>query len=110
MLQMRLSTIIVALALGASACTTPVGLLYTDITMPYVTNMNATPLGKKKDEHDMKQIKDPIFTGFSVNWDSNAIGDIMTRNKFAKGYFADLQTFSVLLGIFGSQAVVVSGD
>ena len=59
---------------------------------------SATPAGVKTGELDVEQLQDPIFTGISISWDTNAIGEIAKRFGMTEIYSADVRTFSLLLG------------
>jgi len=96
-----------ALALGLGGCLN--GLLYTDVTRPLMRNLRGQPVGAKRGELDTKQLQDPLFTGISVSWDSNAIGDIAKEFGMTEVYSADLRTVSVLFGLFGQETVIVLG-
>jgi TRL (tRNA-associated locus)-like protein len=91
------------------ACGCVNGLLYTSITTPLTTNMRGTPAGAKSGELDVESLAEPIFTGIRAEWDSNAIGDIARKYGIKEIYYADVQRFSVLLGIFGQSTVRVYG-
>jgi hypothetical protein len=98
------------LALAPLACMRPMGLIYSDVTMPFDLNLNATPIGSKTASMDVNMVKYPVNESLQIDWASNAYGDIMTKYKIQKGYFADKRSLSILLGIFGQETVIVSGD
>ncbi len=100
---------VLSLLLAAPGCMTPRGLLYEDICLPLTTNMRGTPVGTKQSDLSTKEVRDPIFTGASVGWDSRAVGDIAKQNGFEEVHFADFRSFSILLGIFGQESVILSG-
>ncbi|MFN0207957.1 MAG: hypothetical protein ACKVS6_16755 [Planctomycetota bacterium] len=97
-----------ALALSEVSCVA--GILYSDVTYPLDTNLNNTPVGARTSRLDSKEVHDPFFTSIRIQWDSNAIGDIMKREGIARGYSADLNTFTILFGIWTQQHVRVNGE
>ena len=101
---------LVLLAFAPVACMRPVGLLYSDMTLPYDLNMNATPIGSKAQSLEINIVKYPINESLQIDWASNAVGDIMRKYGMKKAYFADKRSFSLLLGLFGQETVIVSGD
>lgn len=111
-ITMRISiirlAILAALALSPVSCVA--GILYSDVTVPLDTNLNNTPVGPRTSRLDSKEVHDPFFSSVRVQWDSNAIGDIMKREGFERGYSADLNTFSILFGIWTQQHVRVNGE
>lgn len=104
----RLLALAFALFMAAApGCVT--GLLYTDVATPLTTNMKGTPVGADYREMNVKQLKEPFFTGISIAWDSNAIGDIARQMGLEEIYYADVHEFSVLFGIFGTVTVRAQG-
>ena len=87
------------------------GLLYTNTTVPLVTNMDNTPIGTKSATIDSKQIKEPISgLSLSAEWSSRAIGDAARRAGLTQINFADMHTFSILGGIWKKQTIQVWGE
>ncbi len=86
------------------------GFIYTNVTEPLSTDMDKTPRGEKTFSIDTKELKEP-FTGFglSAEWDSRAIGDAARRGGMEIVFFADLQTISILNGLWKQQIVRVRG-
>ena len=92
-----------------SGCTK--GYLYTNTTVPLVTNMNKTPLGTKSVTLDSNQVKEPLSgIGVSAEWNSRAIGDAAKRAGMTTINFADMHTFSILGGIWKKQTIQVWGE
>lgn len=86
------------------------GYIYTSITKPLDRNLNANKMPQRVSDADTKELSDPFFTSVRVQWDSNAIGDVMTRNDLDNAQFADLETFSLLFGVWKQENVRVSGE
>ena len=96
---------ILALVLVLTGCTS--GLIYTHITTPLDVNLNNTPVFTGRTgtaKGDTKRIRYYV----DIEWDSNAIGDIMKRAGLTEVYYADLETLSVL-GIWTQRYVIVYG-
>lgn len=107
---MRICKIGAAVALVACAPSCVTGIIYSDVTLPLQTNLNVTKNGAKTSDSDAKEVHDPFFTGVRVQWDSNAIGDVMRRDSIQTGRFADLRIRSIVFGIWTQQWVRVTGD
>lgn len=92
-----------------AGCTS--GLIYTNVTKPFVTNMDMTPVGTKLAVLSTKKIKEP-FTRINVNaeWNSRAIGDAAKKAGLTTIYYADMNTFSLLGGIWKKQTIRVWGE
>ncbi|MHC4513853.1 MAG: TRL domain-containing protein [Planctomycetota bacterium] len=96
---------ILGLALVLSGC--GAGLIYTHITTPLDVNLNNTPVFTGRNETgkgDTKRIRYYV----DIEWDSNAIGDIMKRAGLTEVHYADMETTSVL-GIWTQRFVNVYG-
>ena len=93
---------ILGLELILSGC---IGGFYTHITEPLDVNLNNTPVfAGRGAKGDTKRIRYWV----DIEWDSNAIGDIMKKFGLSKVYYADLETLSVL-GIWTQKFVIVYG-
>jgi len=110
---MRLKILLLsALLLLCGMCTGCVyGLLYTNTTEPLVLNMDRTPRGPDQAFLDTKQVKGP-FSGvnLSAEWNSKAIGDAAKKAGIKKIFYADMQTFSILGGLWKKETVRVRGE
>ncbi len=82
------------------------GCIYTHIITPLDVNLNNTPVfDRLATKRDTKQVRLPYI---NLQWDSNAIGDIMKRAGLTEVHYADLETLSVL-GIWSQRFVTVYG-
>ena len=99
-----LRTVVVALALAASGCA-PIGLIYTNTTVPFDVNFDSTPVVQQDDEGDIKSIQYYV----RVQWGDASIGEIAKRNGFQKVHYADLRTLSVFL-FWQQQFVTIYGE
>lgn len=90
-----------------------IGLLYTDVTHPLVTNMSKTPNPERTKTATLDQdtLEEP-FTGLGVRVevDSIAIGEAAKKAGIQEIYYADLRTVSVLFGIYQRRTVIVTGE
>lgn len=108
-MKMRLVLSIVLLS-GIVGCS-PFGYVYNNTTRPLTYNMHSTPIGTKMATLDSRRIKEPI-TGLNmtIEWNSRAIGDAAKRQGIDKIYYADLNTFSLLGGLWEQKTIRVWGD
>jgi hypothetical protein len=83
------------------------GLLYTHTTKPLTTDYQQTPAGSGLNtaHGDTKHINIHL----QVKWDSNGIGEIAKSNDIREVYYADIETISVLFGIWQQQYVHIYG-
>lgn len=82
-------------------------MIYTRITVPLDVNLNDTPVftGRRESaQGDTRHIRYYV----QVEWESNAIGDIMKKHGLTKVHYADLEILSVL-GIWTQRFVHVYG-
>jgi hypothetical protein len=93
-----------ALFLTLNGCV--VGLIYTKVVEPLDLNADATPMVLNSRAGDIKQVQYSII---DVRWDSNAIGDIAKREGIETVYFADIETLSIVLGIWRRRTVYIYG-
>ena len=96
---------ILGLTFVLTGCTS--GLIYTHVTTPLDVNLNNTPVftGRRQTgKGDTKKIRYYV----DIEWDSNAIGDIMKQAGLTEVHYADLETLSVL-GIWTQRTVHVYG-
>lgn len=104
---MRRRAVIWILVLAAVLTGCGRGLIYTHITTPLDVNLHNTPVftGRAATaKGDTKRIRYYV----EVEWESNAIGDIMRRAGLTEVHYADLEILSVL-GIWTQRFVNVYG-
>lgn len=101
---LRLVLLFLVLPLGG--CT--YGLLYTSTTKPYVLNFDKTPNGITQPVGSAKMISIPT-TAISAGWSNRAIGEAAKNAGLEEIYYADLQTFSILLGLWEQKSLQVYG-
>ena len=87
------------------------GLLYTDTTQPFCTNLRGTPLGSKSGEGSSKKVEIPTTRiDLSAEWDSRAIGDIAKQQGIETIRGCDSRRQSYVLGIWHEDSIIVYGD
>jgi hypothetical protein len=87
-----------------------IGLVYTNVKMPFTQNLNATPVPTAPPASDrIVEIKEP-FTGLGLyaRVSVNAIGEIALQNGVETLYFADQEVFSIL-GVWKTHRVFLYG-
>jgi hypothetical protein len=109
---MRLLRALLILTLPAlSGCN--VGLLYTHTWTPLTTNFDRTPMFHSKTEtgaSDVKDLQIPApYHWLEFKWHVNAIGAIAKLEDLDEIYYADMEHFSVALGIWSQNTVHVYG-
>lgn len=72
--------------------------------------MNHTASSGKESTARLKQISIPRVPGARTVWSSNAIGVAAKEGGIEKIHFCDKKRFSVLGGLWGTDAVVVYGE
>jgi len=94
------------LCLPATGCVS--GWVYTDITVPVVTNMNHTPRNSRQVELSSHDIKFRGITWAEIN--SRAIADAAKQYGLSTIHFADQRTISFFGGIYRRRSVLVWGE
>jgi hypothetical protein len=93
----------------ASACTN--GVIYTRTTRPLVRNMNHTARASEKVYGNSQLIKEPISgSGVSIEWASHALGDVAKKEGLYQIHYADIETLSILGGIYRKKTLIVYGE
>lgn len=86
------------------------GYLFTWTRVPYSTHLHNTPAPRREGGGKIIRITEPV-SGYdlSVEFNSNAIGDIARANGITTVYFADIETFDIL-GIWTHHEVLIYGE
>ncbi len=110
---MRLRTVLLVLALAPllAACRSvhPGAALFGRYVEPLDVDLRETRVACDRPASGKASIKHVEYRGVTVEWDSNAIGEIAKRNGIRRVLFADLETVSVL-GVWKSYTVHVYGE
>lgn len=79
--------------------------IYANTIRPLDLNMNKTPVSSKQGKGTTKHLEYQV----SIEWDSNAVGEIAKEKGFKKVYFADIESLCVL-GIWQQNTVHIYGE
>jgi len=81
------------------------------IEEPYTTDLHNTKITDMKGFGTIFHIQEPI-SGYNlyIEFNSNAIGDIAKKHGLTKVYFADIEIFEVLGGIWQHQRLHIYGE
>jgi hypothetical protein len=104
------SAAMLVLLSGCSSTGPLPGFIYTHLTYPLTTDLNATPVPRTP-PRDAKiiEIREPISgLGINARLNANAIGEIARAHGIETLYFADQERFSIL-GIWTSHKVILYG-
>jgi hypothetical protein len=105
-----LAMVVLLCLTGCGTAPPLVGLVYTDVKLPFTQNLNATPVPTAPPASDrIVEIKEP-FTGLGLyaRVSVNAIGEIALQNGVETLYFADQEVFSIL-GVWKTHRVFLYG-
>jgi hypothetical protein len=95
------------LVIGCSAR----GLLYTNTTEPYSRTFRDTPVGIKSVVINSHRLKEPLSQlRLSGEWDSDIIMRLAREAGITELHHIDIKTFSILLGTYRRQTLIVYGD
>jgi len=81
------------------------------IVEPYTTDLHNTPITDIQGSGTIFHIEEPI-SGYNLyfEFNTNAIGDIAKKHGITKVYFADIEIFEVLGGIWKHQRLHIYGE
>ncbi len=108
----RKAALLCALLLGACGCVETHGLLYTQTTAPY--KMPYETVGRtaaKSCSVDITRIEEPV-SGFGLNvmWTDRVVAEAMRKAGMAEVRYADVQTLSVVFGVYSRRRLVLYGE
>ena len=86
------------------------GWIYTDTVTPYCIDMEGTPVSGEGQTLSLKSVSIPRVPGARAMWSSNAIGEIAKENGISRIHYCDRETFSVIGGLWYTDALVVYGE
>jgi hypothetical protein len=99
--------------LSVAGCSgfTPPGLLYTNVISPYSVDYHDTKIGTKQCVIDAHSISEPLTGyGVSVEWSSDVIESAANQAGITEITCIDMQTLSVVLGIYKRERLIVYGN
>ena len=101
---------VVMLSLAMAGCAGQ-GILYTKVIEPYSHDFNNTPTGGKTCRVNEHLFKEPFSgAGFSLSFTSRVVEEASRAAGITNLYYADLETFSVLKGIYVRKTLILCGD
>jgi len=108
MLLLRISVAILTLVFAGCVAQ---GRLYTSVVRPYSTDFQGVPVGSKVCRVGEHRLKEPISgAGVSVTWTSRVIQEAALNAGITNLYYADLETFRILDGIYQKKTLILYGD
>jgi len=104
---------LLAAALAAcSGCLAPRGILYTYATTPYtLPDEGAARRGGKRCTVDITQLKEPVSrANLSVLWTNRGVREAAARAGRTELRYADIQTLSLLNGVYARRRLIFYGE
>ncbi len=101
-----------ALVLGACGCVSPRGRLFSYTTTPYSLPYEAASrVGAKSCRLDITRLKEPFSRArVSVQWSNRAVADAMQKAGMTEVRYADVQTLSILNGVYERRRLIFYGE
>ena len=105
-----LGALVAVLTLAMSGCV-GTGLIYTRVTRPYSRNFQGTPAGTKTCRVNEHILREP-FSGasMSLSFTTRVAEEAARTAGMTNIYYADLETLSVLRGIYEKKTLILCGD
>ena len=105
------SGLLLALTLCAG-CLEPHGLLFTRKTVPYsLPEQSSVQVGMKSCHVDTTQLKEPFTrANLSVLWTHRAVAEAVRLADMKEIRYADIETLSVLNGLYARRRLILYGD
>ncbi|OGV66024.1 MAG: hypothetical protein A2283_08540 [Lentisphaerae bacterium RIFOXYA12_FULL_48_11] len=87
------------------------GRLYTKVVLPYSTDFQDAPSGTKACRIAEHRLKEPYTgAGITATWTSRVLEEATRNAGITNIYYADLETLSVLNGIYLKKTLIIYGD
>lgn len=101
---------ITALVLMTAGCVGQ-GLFYTRVVSPYSHDFHNTPVGGKTCRVNEHSLKEPFSgAGVSASFTSRVVEEAAHAAGITNLYYADLETLSVLKGVYARKTLILCGD
>jgi len=98
------------LSLATAGCAGE-GLLYTRVVSPYSNDFHSTPTGTKTCRVNEHIFREPFTsTDVSVNFTSSIVEEATRTTGMTNLYYADIETLSILNGIYQRKTLILCGD
>ncbi len=104
-MRLPIALLLVA-SLGLPGC--GIGLIYTRVTTPLDTDFHETPVVRDDDTGSGEVNTLQYYV--RINWGDQGIGELAKKHGFEKVYYADLETLSILNGLFQQRTVHIYGE
>ena len=105
-----LQMLVVLLGLAATGCVGR-GMIYTRVVSPYSNDFCATPTGSKTCRVNEHILREPFTRAdVSVSFTSRVVEQAAHSAGMTNLYYADLETFSILKGIYERKTLILCGD
>lgn len=87
------------------------GILYTRIVKPYSRDFGSTPAGSKTCRMNEHILREPFSrAGVSVSFTSRIAEEAARTAGMTNLYYADLETLSILNGVYERKTLIICGD
>ena len=106
------TALLCAALLGAGGCFAPRGILLTYTTLPYAMPYEQAGHAAPKSCHvDITQLKEPFSSvNLSVTWTSRVVAEAAAKSDMTELRYADIQTLSILNGLYKRRRLVFYGE
>ena len=108
---MRLFQMLVAmLSLATTGCIGQ-GILYTRVVKPYSSDFHGAPAGGKTCRVNEHILREPVSgVNISASFTSRVVEEAAHMAGMTNIYYADVETLSVLKGIYERKTLILCGD
>jgi len=87
------------------------GFLYTRVITPYSHDFHNTPTGLKTCRVNEHVLKEPVSgAGISVSFTSRVAEEAARAAGITNLYYADIETISILKGVYARKTLILCGD
>ena len=108
---MRVSRLFVALLTMATVGCVGQGMLYTRVVRTYSNDFSSTLAGSKTCRVNEHILKEPVSgAGVSVSFTSRVVEESARTAGMTNLYYADMETLSILNGIYKRKTLILNGD
>ena len=104
--------LIIGLAFLLTGCAAAApGRLYTNMIQPHSTDFHVTPVGTKRCVLDEHRVKEPVSGyGVMVEWSTDLIRSEAQKAGITNINYTEVQTVSILMGIYRRRKLIIHGD
>ena len=94
-----------------TACASAPGQLYTHTVSPFSHDFHAVPVGARVCRVHEHSLKEPISrAGISVSFTARVVKEAAQAAGLKNIYYADLETVSILHGVYARRTLILCGD